>query len=329
MEEPNAVLRWAMFHFAGGDAFLCGLLGFVLCQWALLRVRSPRGRRWLTIGTRLGLIWSIAVLSPVPWLLIDLFITLLLSWLVSQWRNRKAAESANATFISRRERVFRLSLAACALIGVLCELPHVRFVRPTSTVKMLCVVGDSITAGLNDGEDTWPRRLSRQVSARILDASQPGATLKSAQQQVELLNPFAGDVLLLEIGGNDQLEGLPLVEFERDMDRLFAACHRPGRAVVMFELPLPPLATRYGEIQRRLARHHQVHLIPRRDILGVMTARGSTVDGIHLSATGQARLADLVQNLLNFPTGDPSSDDAYRHLEPNRRTAPLETARLP
>ena len=321
MEEPNSVLRWAMFHFAGGDAFLCGMLGFVVCHVALLFFRGARSRRWLTIGARFGLIWSIAVLSPVPWPLIALFMALLVGWVASQCRNRKAPEAINAASASRREQLFRISLAGCALIAVIFELLHCRFSRPDSEVATLCVVGDSITAGLNDGEDTWPKRLSRRVAARILDASQPGATLKSARQQVELLNSFPGDVLLLEIGGNDLLEGLPLVEFEHDMDQLLAACHKPGRMAVMFELPLPPLATRYGTIQRHLARQHHVQLIPRRQMLGILTALGSTVDGIHLSATGHARLADLVQNLLNFPAGNSTADDSYRHLEPNGRPA--------
>ncbi len=308
-----------MYHFAGGDAFLCGLLGFVICQMSLLVVRGSRGRRALVIGARLGLIWAIADPPPVYLPLIAVFVALLLAWLIRRWRNRKSAESADAMRVVRHERPFRICMAGGALIGILCELPHHSFHGPDGTVKTLCVVGDSITAGLNDGEETWPKRLSRQVDARILDASQPGATLKSARGQVELLNSQPGDVLLLEIGGNDLLEGLPLVEFEHNLDQLLAVSQQPDRVVVMFELPLPPLSMRYVAIQRRLARQYHIRLIPRRQLLGVLTQRESTVDGIHLSANGHSRLADLVRHLLKFPAEGPPSRDAYRHLEPNRR----------
>jgi acyl-CoA thioesterase-1 len=195
-------------------------------------------------------------------------------------------------------------------------VPYFFYQAPDLPVRTLCVVGDSVTAGLDDGEDTWPKQLSRRLSTSVVDASQPGATLKSARQQVELLNQQGGDVLLLEIGGNDLLEGLPIAVFERDMDQLLQACRRSGRSTVMFELPLPPLAMRYVAIQRRLARQHQVTLIPRRRFLQVLTAPQSTVDGIHLSMKGQTRTADLVQNLLKFPEGAEMGAGAYRHFEP-------------
>jgi len=320
MAEPNVVLRWAMYHFAGGDAFLCGLLGFGICQLALLNVQG-RCRQCLIIGSRLGLIWAAADPPPVNWLLFVVFVAMLVSWRISQWRSRQSADSADAKLIARRERIFQVCAAGIALIGILSELPYLWFRSPVSTVKTLCVVGDSITAGLNDGEDTWPKQLARQVDARILDASQPGATLKSALGQVELLNSQFGDVLLLEIGGNDLLEGLPLAEFEQNLDRLLALSQQPERQAVMFELPLPPLAMRYVAIQRRLARQYHVRLIPRRQFLSVLTKQGSTVDGIHLSAAGHSRMADLVQQLLKFPTVGPTSLDAYRHFEPKRITA--------
>jgi acyl-CoA thioesterase-1 len=316
MEEPNVLLRWAMYHFAGGDSYLCGLIAIAACQLALLVVRVSRGRRWLTIGSALAFLWAIIAPPPVPIWVVSAFLLLQAAWVVGWWRNRRPAETAE-TRRPRRESVFRMVLAGLAAIGILCELPYRWFRVPEASVTSLCVVGDSITAGLNDGEDTWPRRLSRQVSTRIRDASQPGATLKSARRQVQLLEPLSSDYLVLEIGGNDLLEGLPLEQFELDMDQLLSECRLSGATVVMFELPLPPLSMRYGAIQRRLANRYQVRLIPRRYLMSVLTTPGSTVDGIHLSAAGQERLMRLLWNLLNFPEGT-SAQGEYRHLDPPR-----------
>lgn len=316
MEEPNVLLRWAMYHFAGGDSYLFGLLAIAVCQLALIIVRARRGRRWLTIGSALAFVWAAVAPPPVAIWVVAAFLALQAARIVCWWRNRQPAEIAEKP-VSRRESLFRIALASLAVIGILCELPYRWFRAPDALVTSLCVVGDSITAGLNDGEDTWPRRLSRQVSTQIQDASQPGATLKSAHRQVQLLEPHSNDYLLLEIGGNDLLEGLPLNQFEIDMDQLLSECRSTGATVVMFELPLPPLSMRYGAMQRRLANRYHVHLIPRRHLMSVLTTPGSTVDGIHLSAAGQEHLMRLLWNLLNFPEGS-SPHGEYRHLDPPR-----------
>jgi acyl-CoA thioesterase-1 len=306
-----------MYHFAGGDAYLLGLMAFVAAQVALSLTRSSMERRWLVISARISLIWAIADPSPVPWLLLAVFAVLLLFAAVGRLRRRQPAESTEAT--SRKGgRSFRLALAGLAVVAILCEIPYHFSPSLTSTVKTLAVVGDSVTAGLNDGEDTWPKQLARTSKLQIIDASQPGATLKSAVQQVELLNSQGADLLILEIGGNDLLEGLPVADFERDLDRLLAAAQQDQRQVVMFELPLPPLAARYCAVQRRLAMRYHALLIPRRQFLRVLTGHGSTVDGIHLSVRGQTRLMELVRNLLNVDDSPSESTGEYRHFEPPR-----------
>lgn len=335
VDEPNLCLRWAMYHFAGGDSFVCGLVGFAACQFALIRVQSNSRRRWLTIGARLGLVWAVAVLPPAPIVLLTAFVSTLVAWRWFQCRPRSVAIPVSTTDPAesavdntavgsprpRREALLRSCLAGLALAGATAEAIHFQVPAHLPAVATLSVVGDSITAGLNDGEDTWPRKVARQTGIQVLDASQPGATLKSALRQVELLNPLDADVLVLEIGGNDLLEGLPVDVFDRDLDRLLAACQKAGRQTVMFELPLPPLSTRYGAAQRCRARRYGVPLIPRRQFLGVLTASGATVDGIHLSQTGQGRLASLVQNLLNLPDRSSPASAGYRHLEPVRQQA--------
>lgn len=315
MDEPNILLRWAMYHFAGGDSYLLGLAVFAAAQLALCRVQVPWQRRWLIIAGRTGLIWAIADPSPVPWIVIAALVVFLLSAVVRRWRPKQPAESTDG---GRAERLFRMPLACLAVIAILCELPYYWGPEFPAAATSIAIVGDSVTAGLNDGEETWPKQIAQTWKLRVFDASQPGATLKSAVRQVELLNTQATDVLILEIGGNDLLEWLPVADFEQNLGRLLAASQSQRRPVVMFELPLPPLAARYCAIQRRLASDFHVRLIPRRHFLRVLTGDGSTVDGIHLSKRGQTRLMELVQKLLK--AGDQSATDAgeYRHLEPPR-----------
>ena len=84
----------------------------------------------------------------------------------------------------------------------------------------------------------------------------------------------------------------------------------------MFELPLPPLAFRYGETQRRLAAKYEVALLPKRLLIGVLTSSGATVDGIHLAPNGHERMAKLVEKLLNIDGASRQDAGSYRHVGP-------------
>ena len=315
MHEPSLLLRLAMFHFPGGDGYLCGLLLFCLAQVGLIFNRHDRWRRSLTIASRIGLIWAFILPSPTPrWLLVLFAVSLL--WLcLEDWRSKSVSDPAIRSPPLQRVRRLSWLVIGCAFAILLCELPY-RF-SPSVDISShsLCIVADSVTAGLNDGEDTWPQRLARSSHWQITDASQPGATLKSARQQVELLDTEPS-VLLLEIGGNDMLEGLPVAQFGHNLEQLLIAAHQPGRTVLMFELPLPPLAFRYGETQRRLASKYGVALLPKRLLIGVLTSSGATVDGIHLAPNGHELMATLVGRLLNTDGTSRQETGSYRHVGP-------------
>ncbi len=307
MHEQPLLLRWAMYHFPGGDGFLCGLLVAVLAQVGLIFIRHERWRRLLVVAFRVGLIWSVAIPSPTPRWLIALFVMSLL-WLWLAERQAKSASDAAAqsgsAMLLRRLRWLVVGLMS---IAVMCELPY-RFAPVVEfSSPRLSIVADSVTAGLNDGENTWPKRLARSSHWQITDAAQAGATLKSARRQLDRLGTEPS-ILLLEIGGNDALAGLPVAEFEQDFEQLLLAACQPGRTVLMFELPLPPLGFRYGETQRRLATKYGVSLFPKRLLMRVLTTPGASVDGVHLSSDGHAQMAVLVGELL-AGSGD-SKDEA-------------------
>ena len=66
----------------------------------------------------------------------------------------------------------------------------------------------------------------------------------------------------------------------------------------MFELPLLPYKTNFGQIQRRLAAKHHVWLIPKRKLIEVIRGADATSDGIHLAPEGARRMAALVAEIL-------------------------------
>ena len=106
-------------------------------------------------------------------------------------------------------------------------------------------------------------------------------------------------VVLIQIGGNDLLGGVPAVAFEKSLDATLSKLVMPGRTMVMFELPLLPNKIAYGQIQRHLAAKYGVWLIPKRYFTEVIGGRDATSDGLHLSETGAHRMATLVAQTLS------------------------------
>ena len=202
-----------------------------------------------------------------------------------------------------RRRWLRVAVVVAWVTASAIEVPYHLPPAPELTGHpTVYVIGDSLAASVGgSGEETWPQLLGRGHPIEVVNLARVGATTASAVKQADALPPDGG-VVLLEIGGNDLLGDTPAADFERDLDRLLARVCRPSRAVVMFELPLPPLYNGYGRAQRRLASAYGVHLIPRRVLMGVLTDDGATVDGIHLSGVGHQRMARAVWAVLR-PAG--------------------------
>jgi acyl-CoA thioesterase-1 len=163
----------------------------------------------------------------------------------------------------------------------------------------MVVIGDSLSAGINDGVDIpWPTRLDEIALVNVSNNALAGATCRSAINQLDGLPKQC--VVIVEIGGNDLLGGRSASEFRADLDALLAEIQSPGREVVMFELPLPPFFNGYGYAQRELADKHNVALIPRRLLASVLFTEDATLDSIHLSNDGHQQLADRVASFLGL-----------------------------
>jgi acyl-CoA thioesterase-1 len=169
----------------------------------------------------------------------------------------------------------------------------------TANAQLLYVVGDSLSAGIQDGETPWPELLARQHGITVTNAARPGATVASALPQTAGIRSTSNRVLVVAlIGGNDLLHGTPQAEFERNLAQVAGNITGKSRdhAAFLVELPLPPFADRYGLAQRRLLRdcHLRLRLIPRRELAGILCSPGNTTDGIHLSPQGHQAMADVV-----------------------------------
>lgn len=202
---------------------------------------------------------------------------------------------------SNKWTVAGLAMAAAGLCvaAILVEAPYRSAPKIAGQYGRLCVIGDSVSAGMgNAQEQTWPRILSAE-GIEVIDHSRAGATVSSAlRRQVGGLPENA--IVVLEIGGNDLLGVTPTphAEFERDLRGLLKATSVCGRTLVVLELPLLPWHVGYGRIQRRLASEFDAVLVPKRFLAGIFAAENATSDGIHLTAQGQRLMADRMRTIL-------------------------------
>jgi len=127
----------------------------------------------------------------------------------------------------------------------------------------LVVIGDSISSGIDSHAPSWTLVFQQTTGIAVRNLARAGAESRDGLMMAERLTP-EDHVVLIEIGGNDLLEGVPSGEFEKALDALLSTFSALGRTVVMFELPLLPHKIEYGRIQRRLATKYGVWLIPKR-----------------------------------------------------------------
>ena len=296
-------------HIASGQAFFTGVGLFVL---AVLLSKWGR-RRWASVAWAVGLLLVAASAMPLPLTYYLVMGVVSLAWIVAIRRqthppNSEPAESENLTASPAPSRLARTLTGVFLggwLIGAGLELPyHVTPTIPGASSPRLTILADSVTAGMGEHEAvTWPVLFASAHPIEVVDLSRMGATAASATRLAECHPPAEG-IVLLEIGGNDILGSTTVGQFERTLDELLRTVSRPGRQVVMLELPLPPLFNEYGRVQRRLASRYDVTLIPKRFLLDVLLSESTTLDSIHLSQEGHQRMADRVWDLLRASFGD-------------------------
>ncbi len=178
--------------------------------------------------------------------------------------------------------------------------------------------GDSLMAGYQlPQEDALPAQLQRALAAKghdvvITNAGVSGDTTSGGLSRVDWSVPDGTDGVILELGANDALRGIPPDQSEKNLDQIISRLKARGIPILLVGVLAPPnMGAQYGEtfnaIYPRLAAKHALPLYP--FILdGVITERSLLLeDGMHPNTKGLAlmaqRMLPLAEELVKSVEG--------------------------
>jgi len=177
--------------------------------------------------------------------------------------------------------------------------------------KVLVVFGDSISAGYGlDAGLSYPDVMQRTLDQeklpwRVVNQGISGDTTAGGAARIDGALALKPSLVLLELGGNDGLRGLPLTSTHENLEKMITAFQASGAQVVLAGMTLPPnwgpdYISGFEKIFKDLAAKHKVKLIPflLSDML-TQDLRYFQSDGIHPTAAGAEIVAGTVLKAIH------------------------------
>ena len=171
--------------------------------------------------------------------------------------------------------------------------------RPVSAADAVTLVGfgDSLMAAYNlQASEGFPARLEAALRERghdvtIIDAGVSGDTTSGGLARLDWSIPDGVDGVILELGANDALRGLPPEKTRENLDAMIARLKQRGIAVLLAGMLAPPnmgsgYETAFNAIYPELAAKYDVPLYP--FFLDGVTGNPDMLlsDGMHPNTSG-------------------------------------------
>ncbi|MGD8235701.1 MAG: arylesterase [Chromatiales bacterium] len=181
-------------------------------------------------------------------------------------------------------------------------------IAPTaaSARQVILVLGDSISSAYGiDKEQGWVALLQQRLDSQypgweVINASVSGDTTRTGLKRLApALDAHRPAILIVELGGNDGLRGLPFSEIRESLSSIVETARQRDVQVLLAGIRLPP---NYGEaynsiftgIYSEVAGKYDISLVPQ---LMYQVAEKSELmqeDGIHPTAEAQPQLLENV-----------------------------------
>lgn len=124
------------------------------------------------------------------------------------------------------------------------------FAVPAKGAPVILAFGDSLTAGFGvNQQESYPARLQSLLKKegypyKVVNAGVSGDTTAGGLRRIDWLLKHKPSIVILELGANDGLRGLPLDEMESNLEEIILAIQKQGAAILLAGMKIPP---NYGE----------------------------------------------------------------------------------
>jgi acyl-CoA thioesterase-1 len=171
---------------------------------------------------------------------------------------------------------------------------------------IIVAFGDSLTAGFGLSEDQcFTTLLQRKLDEkerryRVENAGMSGDTSAGGVSRINwALEEGPVKFLILELGGNDGLRGLPVADMKKNLAEIIVRTQARGVTVILAGMEAPPnmgeeYTSEFRQTYRDLAKKYKLTLIPflLEGVAGIREM--NQPDGIHPNASGEKVMTENV-----------------------------------
>lgn len=181
---------------------------------------------------------------------------------------------------------------------------------PDSNKKIL-FFGDSLTAGYGlEVSQAFPALIQQKVDSlgldyTVINAGLSGETTASGKNRLEWVLQDDIDIIIIELGANDGLRGVPLRETESNLQSMVDTIQSklPNAKIILAGMKIPPnmgpdYTSKFESLFPELASSENITLIPflLENVAGIPELNQG--DGIHPTVAGQKLVAENVWEVL-------------------------------
>ena len=171
----------------------------------------------------------------------------------------------------------------------------------------ILVLGDSLGASYGvPVTQGWVTLLQQRLAQRgyphkVVNASVSGDTTAGGRARLAPdLRTYDPKIVLIELGGNDGLRGLPVAKMQENLLAMVQLCQEMGIKPVLFEMRIPDnygkdYVNAFTQVYADVARETHAALVPFfLQPLAADRARFIQDDGIHPTAVAQPKMLDAM-----------------------------------
>lgn len=205
--------------------------------------------------------------------------------------------------------VFPVLLTMAITISIV--LGSLLAVNPTlyaadKTPENILVLGDSLSGAFGlDTDEGWVELLQQKLTTqnyeyRVINASVSGDTTRTGLSRIQsALKMHSPSIVIIALGGNDGLRGLPFSEIENSLADIIQRCKAQGAKVLLVGVRLPPnygpvYNQKFVELYLRLADRFQLPLVAKMLDNVAENRELMQADGMHPKAEAQPQVMENI-----------------------------------